>query len=292
MSTKLIRLSIAVIAVFFTLTFNAVYAVPYQNTHYSLNNYKKIVIDAKEGNPIAQNILGVIYMKGLHGEHDFTQAMKWFLKSANQGNADAQNSLGFMYDHTLGVTTDPQKARYWYQKSAAQGNPLAKNNGDKPAVKILEQPSTQSKFFTAANTACNKKHCTGLLVEAYPATVSIAATDCIKQTDKHYREMINGTWKDSETFPMGQNTYGGTTTFNKDGTFTGKIINQDDPTDVLDTVHGVWKIEQGQLYETVKKARIVPVGGTSIDKLRCMGSKTFKAMNSDKTMYTDSRLTS
>lgn len=48
---------------------------------------------AEQGNAVAQNNLGVVYLTGKNVARDDAEAVKWFTKSAQQGNVSAQFNL-------------------------------------------------------------------------------------------------------------------------------------------------------------------------------------------------------
>jgi TPR repeat protein len=52
---------------------------------------------ADQGHPIAQSLLGIMYLNGAGVAQDYAEAMKWYGLSANQGYAPAQTGLGLMY---------------------------------------------------------------------------------------------------------------------------------------------------------------------------------------------------
>jgi len=78
---------------------------------------------AREGNAVAQNGLGVLYLNGWGVKQDFKEALQWFRKAAEQGEPRAQFNLGNMYDQGQGVPKDYAEAAKWYRKSADQGYP-------------------------------------------------------------------------------------------------------------------------------------------------------------------------
>ena len=82
---------------------------------------------AAEGNAIAQDKLGMMYVTGKGVPKDDAKAFEWFQKAAAQGYALAQYDLGYMYAAGRGVPKDDAKAFEWYQKAAAQGNASAQN---------------------------------------------------------------------------------------------------------------------------------------------------------------------
>ena len=76
---------------------------------------------AERGDVVAQNNLGLMYLRGDGVPKDLKEAAKWFRKAAEQGNAMAQHSLGFMYGKGDGVPEDLKEATKWFRKAAEQG---------------------------------------------------------------------------------------------------------------------------------------------------------------------------
>jgi TPR repeat protein len=83
---------------------------------------------AEQGDPDAQNNLGVMYQNGRGVRQDDAQAVTWYLKAAEQGHALAQNNLGFMYQNGRSVRQDDSQAVRWYRKAAEQGYALGQYN--------------------------------------------------------------------------------------------------------------------------------------------------------------------
>lgn len=99
--------------------------------------FKKLLEDAKVGDPAAQNGLGVMYYTGEaisknpSGQvlnNDPELAAGWFLRAAEQGYADAQFNLGLMYANGEGIEKDMAKAVELFKKAAEQGHVDAQNN--------------------------------------------------------------------------------------------------------------------------------------------------------------------
>jgi hypothetical protein len=59
-----------------------------------------VVVQANQGNAIAQTNLGVLYRDGKGVPQDYAEALRWYRKAADQGNAIAQTNLG-MCAHSL-----------------------------------------------------------------------------------------------------------------------------------------------------------------------------------------------
>ena len=83
---------------------------------------------AEQGNPYAQNDLGVMYEGGERVTQDYEKAVFWYQRAAEQGYDVAQSNLGNMYDRGDGVAQDYQKAAEWYQRAAEQGYAQAQYN--------------------------------------------------------------------------------------------------------------------------------------------------------------------
>lgn len=79
------------------------------------------VEEAKQGNAVAQRLLGIRYRKGDGVPQDDAQAVKWYRKSAEQGDTIAQHYLGYMYYSGKGVPQDFTEALKWFNLAAAKG---------------------------------------------------------------------------------------------------------------------------------------------------------------------------
>lgn len=99
--------------------------------------FKALLEDAKAGDPVAQNGLGVMYYTGeaisktTSGQvlnNDPELAAGWFFRAAEQGFADAQFNLGLMYANGEGVEKDMTQAVELFKKAAEQGHVDAQNN--------------------------------------------------------------------------------------------------------------------------------------------------------------------
>ncbi len=135
--------------------------------------FKALLEDAKKGDPVAQNGLGVMYYtgeaisKGPSGQvlnNDPELAAGWFFRAAEQGYADAQFNLGLMYANGEGVEQDMSRAVELFKKAAEQGHVDAQNNlgamyftGDgvtrdeKKAIEWFEKAAAQGNEDAQAN---------------------------------------------------------------------------------------------------------------------------------------------
>ena len=83
---------------------------------------------ALQGDPEAQNYVGIHYYMGLGVRRDFIEAVKWFEPAARAGFPDAQRNYGDMYHYGYGVPQDFYKSFVWYFASSQQGHATAKRS--------------------------------------------------------------------------------------------------------------------------------------------------------------------
>ncbi|NLO92241.1 MAG: sel1 repeat family protein [Elusimicrobia bacterium] len=83
---------------------------------------------AKEGDPKAQLMLGVLYDAGDGVPQNKAEAVRWYAKAAAAGNAKAQHNLAIMYHTGQGVKQNYQHAARWYKLAAARGVAQAQFN--------------------------------------------------------------------------------------------------------------------------------------------------------------------
>ncbi len=76
---------------------------------------------AYQGDPVAQNYLGIMYERGHGVPQDYAEALNWYRKAADQGNAAAEYNLGGMYQYGKGVTENYDEAERWFRRAADQG---------------------------------------------------------------------------------------------------------------------------------------------------------------------------
>jgi uncharacterized protein len=91
---------------------------------------------ADQGDAIAQQYLGVMYIDGEGVPQNYAEAFKWYRLAADQSIANAQLCLGSMYATGKGVTQDYVRAHMWFNLSAAQGNENAENARDNIAKRM------------------------------------------------------------------------------------------------------------------------------------------------------------
>ncbi len=80
---------------------------------------------AEKGLAIAQNKLGLYYMRGKGVERNYLECVKWYRMAAEQGYKNAQYTLGYCYYYGIGVEKDYLQAIQWFNKAAEQGHRTA-----------------------------------------------------------------------------------------------------------------------------------------------------------------------
>ena len=71
---------------------------------------------ARQGDPKAQNYLGMVAYFGFSGEPDYQAALEWFTKAADQGFGESIVQIGVIHENGFGVEADLLKASEYYQK--------------------------------------------------------------------------------------------------------------------------------------------------------------------------------
>lgn len=84
--------------------------------------FDQLVQLASEGDPVAQNIVGLRYARGEGVRLDEREAARWFTKSAAQGYVPAQSKLGSIYYSGRGVPQDPTRAYFWMVVARLRGD--------------------------------------------------------------------------------------------------------------------------------------------------------------------------
>ncbi|HCW71661.1 MAG TPA: hypothetical protein DHI05_00975, partial [Gammaproteobacteria bacterium] len=87
-----------------------------------MSNVEKLVISAKQGNPIAQHNLSTLFSIGALVPRDNRKAFMLMQEAAKQGLTQSQNSLAMMYINGVGVEPDYQSAYFWASTSTRQGD--------------------------------------------------------------------------------------------------------------------------------------------------------------------------
>jgi len=121
--------------------------IHHQNGEYTkaIKMYRQI---AKQGNTVAQQLLGSLYMNGKGIKQNYSKAIYWFKKAAEQDEAIAQYYLGMLRLEGKGVKQDFSKAFDWLYKSAEQEDALAQYQLGNMYLKGI---GIEQQYFMAAH---------------------------------------------------------------------------------------------------------------------------------------------
>lgn len=78
--------------------------------------------EAMQGNPVAENDLGVMYETGAGVPKSDKKAAKWYLRAAMAGDVHAQVNLAWLYQKGRGVPQSDARGLYWYRSAAEHGD--------------------------------------------------------------------------------------------------------------------------------------------------------------------------
>lgn len=82
----------------------------------------------EKANPLAQNLMGLMYKNGWGVEQNYEAAAPLFLAAAETGHAGAQHDIAWAYGEGRGLPKDDAKMADWMAKSAATGYHQAQYN--------------------------------------------------------------------------------------------------------------------------------------------------------------------
>ncbi|WP_312017500.1 tetratricopeptide repeat protein [Bradyrhizobium sp. AUGA SZCCT0431] len=101
---------------------------------------------AEKGNAIAQYKVAVMHRMGLGVPKSEKEARKWSRLAAKQGNPQAQTLLGVLYYKASGEESpDTVRAYMWYEVAAAQGNAEAKKDLALLTKELTPQQVTEAR---------------------------------------------------------------------------------------------------------------------------------------------------
>ena len=107
---------------------------------------------AEQGDPDAQNYLGIQYSLGLGVDQDYKKALDWFGRAAKAGLPDAQSNYGDMFNYGYGVPKDNYQAFIWYFAASQQGHEKAKIQMDAISALGHISPNKQMHAKLKANS--------------------------------------------------------------------------------------------------------------------------------------------
>jgi TPR repeat protein len=106
-------------------------AITYAEQNKMKESYNLVTLSAENGNPDAQLMLGLFYMRGTEDgiiSKNPKEAVKWFKKASAAGKNDATIALGELCYVGLGCEKDLLEAANYFAKAADAGDASAANN--------------------------------------------------------------------------------------------------------------------------------------------------------------------
>jgi uncharacterized protein len=117
-------------------------------------------LSAAAGSSLGQNNLGGLYRDGKGVPRDYVRAAQWFSASAAQGNSAGMYNLGLMYEMGQGMKTEPFHAYMWYALAAEMGNmPNAAAHRDALWRRMTPAAQSEARKLAAACKANNYRGC-------------------------------------------------------------------------------------------------------------------------------------
>src|SRR5438270_4112577 len=89
--------------------------------------YEYCKAEAEKGDADCQNLLGILFQKGLGVTEDLKEAIRLFTAAAGKKLAAAQVNLGLLYLNGAGVARDEAEAARWLGLAADQGDPIGEH---------------------------------------------------------------------------------------------------------------------------------------------------------------------
>jgi TPR repeat protein len=128
-----------------------------QNTNEAV---RYLSLSAAAGSSLGQNNLGGLYRDGKGVPRDYGKAAQWFSASAAQGNSAGMYNLGLMYEMGQGMKAEPFHAYMWYALAADQGNmPNAAAHRDALFRRMTPAAQNQARQMAAACKRAAYKAC-------------------------------------------------------------------------------------------------------------------------------------
>ncbi len=99
---------------------------------------------AKQGDAVAQNMLGEMYREGQGVPKNYKEAVRWYREATKLGNIGAQRNLGRMYRDGRGVLQDLVMAYVWINLATNNGCLLANERRDEIHAKLTAPERKQA----------------------------------------------------------------------------------------------------------------------------------------------------
>jgi len=117
-------------------------------------------LSAAAGSSLGQNNLGGLYRDGKGVPRDYGKAAQWFSAAASQGNSAGMYNLGLMYEMGQGMKPEPFHAYMWYALAADMGNmPNAAAHRDALWRRMTPAAQNQARQMAVACKRVNYKGC-------------------------------------------------------------------------------------------------------------------------------------
>jgi hypothetical protein len=112
------------------------------------STFAQLQKSAEQGDPAAENALGLRYATGEGVQLSEKEAFRWFTKAAEQGNVSAQFRLGSFYWGGRGVPQNLNEAYFWIVLARAGGD-----NNSKALATVLASHMTRAQAVTIEQQA-------------------------------------------------------------------------------------------------------------------------------------------
>ena len=127
---------------------------PQLNSSASASIASRLMIQANDGDPLAQTALAEAFLRGTGREPDTLAAARWSLAAAEQGEPSAEFILGTLYSD--GIKPNARQAVKWYFAAASGGNVRAMHNLGVAFLSgqgVERDPAAASNWFHRAANA-------------------------------------------------------------------------------------------------------------------------------------------
>jgi TPR repeat protein len=112
------------------------------------STFAQLQKSAEQGDPVAENALGLRYATGEGVSLNEKEAFRWFTKAAEQGNVSAQFRVGSFYWGGRGVPQNLNEAYFWIVLARAGGD-----NNSKALATVLAAHMTRAQAVTIEQQA-------------------------------------------------------------------------------------------------------------------------------------------
>jgi S1-C subfamily serine protease len=89
--------------------------------------YEACKEEAEKGDAECQNLLGILFQRGLGVSANPTEALRWFGLAAAQKMPAAEDNIGLAHLNGLGTPKSEKEAARWFGVAAAQGDPVGEH---------------------------------------------------------------------------------------------------------------------------------------------------------------------